>query len=134
MCMKADDERLSNADETDEQNMIAKNPQVVTAIYTQAEAAFDHVTQLAPKFAEAQYNRAYCLVMLGRYVEAHECLRKATVINPMFARAYFNLGIVAYYLDSTDEAMQLLSKSGELGVFNAYSVIKQIKSKSSKNK
>lgn len=72
--------------------------------------------------------------MLGKDIEAHECLRKAIALNPMFARAYFNQGIVAYYLGSIDESMQLLSKAGELGVFNAYSVIKQIKAKATKNK
>lgn len=134
LCMKANDERLSTADDVDEKNAIAHNPQVATAIYLQAEEAFGKATQFAPKFPEAFYNRAYCLVMLGKDIEAHECLRKAIALNPMFARAYFNQGIVAYYLGSIDESMQLLSKAGELGVFNAYSVIKQIKAKATKNK
>lgn len=120
-CLQADDQRLSNTGNAD--------AQALNGIYAQAEFAFDRVASKAPQFAEAFYNRAFCRAMQGKFDDAQSDLRHAITLKPTFARAMFNLGIITYQLNNQQEAMQLLSKAGELGIYNAYSVIKQIKNK-----
>ena len=44
-----------------------------------------------------------------------------------FAEAYYNRGLARIYTGNVDEGVADLSRAGELGLFNAYSVIKRFK-------
>lgn len=59
------------------------------------------------------------------YALAVDDYTKALKADPKFAEAYYNRGIANIYLKKTDEGIRDLSKAGELGLFNAYSMIKK---------
>jgi tetratricopeptide (TPR) repeat protein len=46
--------------------------------------------------------------------------------NPDFAEAWFNRGLTRLYLGDTSQGIEDLSKAGELGMINAYSIIKKM--------
>jgi tetratricopeptide (TPR) repeat protein len=50
---------------------------------------------------------------------------KALELYPKLAEAYFNRGLVLIYLKDNEKGCLDLSKAGELGVSDAYTVIKK---------
>ena len=96
-------------------------------IYSQAEECFSNVISDIPNLAEAYYNRAITREMQGKLIDAKDDLDKAIKINPVFAKAYFNRGINHYNQGNLNDAMKDLSKAGELGIHQAYSIMKQLK-------
>ena len=84
------------------------------------------VVEAQPAFAEAYYNRAYALGRLGRYTEALSDLDRAISLRPNFAQAYFNRAIVRIFMKAPFEDYSAdLSKAGELGIYQAYSIMKK---------
>lgn len=71
------------------------------------------------------YNRANVYVERKDYVHALEDYTKAIGQEERLAEAYYNRGLVYLALKQQKEAIADLSKAGELGLYAAYSVIKQ---------
>ena len=46
--------------------------------------------------------------------------------DPEFAEAYFNRGLSYLSLGNINQGIRDLSKAGELGIYNAYSIIKRM--------
>ena len=90
----------------------------------QALAGFDHVIEQNSRLPEAYYNRAYALAKLHRNQAAKEDLDKAIKLDPDLAPARYNRGIILILLGEKEQAIPDLSKAGELGIYQAYSVIK----------
>jgi tetratricopeptide (TPR) repeat protein len=82
-------------------------------------------TDINPDFEFAWFNLGYINSLLRNFDEAVKYYSKAIELNSEFAEAYFNRGLVRIFLGETSEGTFDLSKSGELGVFEAYSVIKR---------
>ncbi|MDR1860372.1 MAG: tetratricopeptide repeat protein [Bacteroidales bacterium] len=81
--------------------------------------------ELMPDFAFSWYNRAYIYCKLGKYEEALDDLTVAIKKQADFAEAYFNRGLIHIFMDDTDAGALDLSKAGELGIQDAYNVIKR---------
>lgn len=91
-----------------------------------AEAAFTVVINASPDFAEAYYNRAYVRAMQGNYSDAIADLDTALRLQPTFAIAYYNRAITTIMQAAPDaNPLDDLSRAGELGIYQAYSIIKQ---------
>lgn len=80
---------------------------------------------LNPNFAFAYFNQAYVKCKMRDYEAALADLNKALEIEKDFAEAYFNRGLTKIYLDDIDGGAIDLSKAGELGIQDAYNVIKR---------
>lgn len=78
-----------------------------------------------PDFPFVYYNEAYILCKLERYDEALKKLDLAIEKQNDFAEAYFNRGLTKIYLDDIEGGALDLSKAGELGIENAYNIIKR---------
>ena len=50
-------------------------------------------------------------------------------IDPNIAEAYYNRGLARIHQEQLDEGIADLSKAGELGLYDAYSVIKKYRKK-----
>ncbi|HKK62850.1 MAG TPA: tetratricopeptide repeat protein, partial [Bacteroidales bacterium] len=85
----------------------------------------NQVIAIAPQFEFAWFNRAYMKSLMRNFDESVEDYTKAIMINPDFAEAYFNRGLIRIYLEQTAEGTMDLSKAGELGVYEAYSIMKR---------
>ena len=128
-CMKADETRLQQINTTPV-NTTGNNPTIASGInsvqpaFAEATAAFKRCTDKAPQFAEAYYNQAYTLAMQGKFIEAITALDTAISRKPQFAMAYYNRGIIKLFSGHQQAAISDLSQAGELGIYQAYSIIK----------
>lgn len=87
---------------------------------------YDRAIELSPDFAFAYYNRANILTQLKDYNAAIAHYTNAIRLNTLFAEAYFNRGLTHIYLGDTDKGVADLSKAGELGIYNAYNLLKKL--------
>ncbi|MBQ7238263.1 MAG: tetratricopeptide repeat protein [Bacteroidales bacterium] len=85
----------------------------------------DKVIELDPQFVYAYYNRAFISAKLNNLDAALEDLNQAIKIYPNFAEAYFNRGLILLRQGKTKAGLTDLSKAGELGLSQAYSVLKR---------
>ena len=87
----------------------------------------DKVVELMPDFAYAYFNRGNVAAKLNDFKSAVVDYTKAIELNDRFAEAYFNRGLARLYTGSSEDGISDLSKAGELGLFQAYNVIKRFK-------
>lgn len=78
-----------------------------------------------PEFAFAFYNRGYVRCVLKDYHAAINDFSLAISLEPDMAEAYFNRGLTYIYLGEELKGSKDLSKAGELGLFNAYNILKR---------
>jgi tetratricopeptide (TPR) repeat protein len=87
----------------------------------------DRVIEIYPGFAVAYYNRANVSAKLNDFKSAIVDYTKAIEIDSRFAAAYYNRGLAKIYLGNNEGGVADLSKAGELGMYQAYNVIKRFK-------
>ena len=96
------------------------------ADYYQIIQNYNKVLELNPNFIYAYYNRAEVRSMQHDYrasvLDYNEAVRKESD----FAEAYFNRGLNRLQLGEKDKGLEDLRKAGELGVVNAYNIIKRM--------
>jgi tetratricopeptide (TPR) repeat protein len=97
---------------------------LLTEEFEPAIRAFTFVVERAPNLAEAYYNRAYAYARTHRYDLAMADLTEAIRLRPRFSQALFNRGIVLIFKGNNADAIPDLSQAGELGIYQAYSIIK----------
>lgn len=100
---------------------------IVETITDYTEVMNDYATclQLNPQFPFAYFNEAYVKCKIRDYQGALDDLNKAIAIEKDFAEAYFNRGLTKIYLDDIEGGALDLSKAGELGIQDAYNIIKR---------
>ncbi|MBQ4027614.1 MAG: tetratricopeptide repeat protein, partial [Prevotella sp.] len=74
--------------------------------------------------AYLHYNIATVYAIQKEYNTAIDHYRKAIQLNGNLAEAYYNLGLVLIFNNNKNEGIKELSKAGELGLYDAYSVMK----------
>ncbi|MDL2208211.1 tetratricopeptide repeat protein [Parabacteroides sp. OttesenSCG-928-O15] len=87
---------------------------------------YDKVIQLNPDFVYAWFNRGNLRCAQRDYRAAILDYNEAILRNPTFAEAYFNRGLARLSLGDTTRGITDLSKAGELGIINAYNIIKRM--------
>ncbi len=102
-----------------------KNNSRRTYNYDEAIADLNKAAKLLPDFAHIYYNRANLQALSGNLPEAFDDYTKALELNPNFAEAYFNRGLVQIYMKDTRKGCLDLSKAGEMGIQEAYPVLKR---------
>jgi tetratricopeptide (TPR) repeat protein len=85
----------------------------------------DKVIELSPTFVYAYYNRASVSAALNNFDAALADLNRAIELYPSFAEAYYNRGLIYLRQGRTKAGTVDLSKAGELGLAQAYSVLKR---------
>lgn len=83
------------------------------------------VLYMNPQFVFGYFNRGNIYCKSERYYQAIEEYSKAIEIEPEFAEAYYNRGLVKVLLNDVDGGAKDLSKAGELGIAEAYNVMKR---------
>ena len=84
---------------------------------------------LAPQNSYLYYNRGNLYAMRGDYQRAIADFSQAITINQDLAEAYYNRGLAKIFAKHVEEGIADLSKAGELGLYQAYSVIKKYRVK-----
>lgn len=93
--------------------------------YNDAIADLSRAAELAPEVAYIYYNRGNLYALSGDMPAAYEDYTKALSLAPYLAEAYFNRGLVQLYMKDTQKGMMDLSKAGELGIKEAYGILKR---------
>ena len=96
-----------------------------TYSYDEAVADLNKVLKLFPDFAYAYYNRANLNALSGDLPAAFEDYTKAIEQHPHFAEAYYNRGVIQIFMKDTRKGCLDISKAGELGIEEAYEVLKR---------
>lgn len=84
---------------------------------------------LAPNFVYAYYNRAEIRCSLKDYKAAITDYDEVIRRDPELAEAYYNRGICHLSIQQTEQGLDDLRRAGELGIVDAYSIIKRMTSK-----
>ena len=87
---------------------------------------YDLVIQQNPDFVYSYFNRGNIRCDQRDFRAAVLDYNEAIMRNPDFAEAYFNRGLARLSLGDTDRGIADLSKAGELGIMNAYNIIKRM--------
>ena len=101
---------------------------------TQMKAAravddFNMAIRLSEGNAYFYYDRGNFYALRKEYSKALEDYSIAIRLDSKLAEAYYNRGLVRIYSNHKSEGIEDLSKAGELGIYNAYSVIKKYSGK-----
>lgn len=102
-----------------------KNNSARTYNYDEAIADLNKAIKLYPDFAFAYYNRANLNAISGALPEAYDDYSRAIELNPHFAEAYYNRGLIQIFMKDTRKGCLDISKAGELGIAQAYEVLRQ---------
>jgi tetratricopeptide (TPR) repeat protein len=89
---------------------------------------YDMVIKLNPGFVYAYFNRANLRCAQRDFRAAILDYNEAIERDPEFAEAYFNRGLARLSQGDSNRGITDLSKAGELGIVNAYSIIKRMTS------
>ena len=86
---------------------------------------FKKAIELSPQNAYLYYDLGNADAAQGDYMNAESQYLKAVSVDHNLAEAYYNLGLTYLRQAKRSEAFSSLSKAGELGLYDAYSVIKR---------
>jgi len=78
-----------------------------------------------PNDAFLYYNRGNFYAQRGDYQRAIDDYTRAIALEEHLAEAWYNRGLALIYSKRESEGISDLSKAGELGLYQAYSIIKQ---------
>jgi len=86
---------------------------------------FQQALRLSPDNIYIIYNIGTFHALQKDYPQAITYLEKAVEIHPRLAEAHYNLGLVLMLSGEKEKGLKELSKAGELGIYDAYSVMKR---------
>lgn len=89
-------------------------------------ADLDNVVRISPRNPFAWYNRGNMLLERGDMDGAYNAYTKAIELKPDFPEAYFNRGYVNLTVGKRRQGVADLGRAGELGIVNAYNLMKRI--------
>jgi tetratricopeptide (TPR) repeat protein len=87
---------------------------------------YDRVIKLNPSFAFAYFNRGNLRAAQKDFTSAIADYTEAIRVEPELAEAYFNRGLIRLFRGDRVRGLADLSKAGELGIANAYGIIKRM--------
>lgn len=93
--------------------------------YSSAIEDYTKAIKLDPNLIFAYYNRANIYAKSKQFDKAIADYGKAIKLDSRLKEAYYNRGLVYLYNNDKTSAYGDLSKAGELGLLNAYNVIKR---------
>jgi tetratricopeptide (TPR) repeat protein len=93
--------------------------------FTKVLEDYDRVIQLDPTMSYAWYNRGNIKNRMRDFEGALHDYTIAVGLQPNFAEAFYNRALTLIYLKNTADACLDLSTAGELGIPEAYNVIKR---------
>ena len=93
--------------------------------YSDAVNDMQEAIRKVPDMPYLYYNLGNLYCLSSEHINSIENYTKAIELYPYMGDAYFNRGLVLIYLKDKEKGCIDLSRAGELGVQDAYSVIKK---------
>ena len=91
--------------------------------YSEAIADLEEAVAIVPDIPYFHFDLGNLYCLSSRLVEAIDSYDKAISLYPFMGDAYYNRGLVLIYLKDKEKGCIDLSRAGELGVADSYSVI-----------
>jgi len=98
-------------------------------LYEEIISDYTKIIDQSPDFVFARFNRANIYCSLKDYRSAIADYNAAITKNQDFAEAWFNRGLTRLYIGDTELGIEDLSRAGELGIPEAYGIIKKMTAK-----
>jgi tetratricopeptide (TPR) repeat protein len=102
-----------------------KTAEVKILDYEEIIKDYESILYMNPNFIFAWFNMANTKVKKRDYLSAINDYSKAITLEPDFGEAYFNRGLTRIYMNDLEGGALDLSRAGELGLTEAYNVIKR---------
>jgi len=93
--------------------------------YSEAVADMARAAEIAPTVAYIQYNLGNLYCLSSDHIASISAYTRAISLYPQFGEAYFNRALVLIYLKEKEKGCTDLSTAGQLGVKDAYGIIKK---------
>jgi tetratricopeptide (TPR) repeat protein len=93
--------------------------------YSDAIRDMKAAADVVPDIPYIYYNLGNLYCLSSEHISSIENYSKAIALYPYMGDAYFNRGLVLIYLKDKEKGCIDLSRAGELGVQDAYGVIKK---------
>ncbi|HPJ82539.1 MAG: tetratricopeptide repeat protein [Bacteroidales bacterium] len=93
--------------------------------YSGAIDDLEKAAMLAPDFAHVYYNLGNLYCLSGDFPKSIGNYTRSIELYPYLAEAYYNRGLIQIYLKEKEKGCMDISTAGELGIKDAYSVIKK---------
>ncbi len=93
--------------------------------YTDAVTDMKKASEIVPDLPYVYYNLGNLYCLSSEHINSIDNYTKAIELYPYMGDAYFNRGLVLIYLKDKEKGCIDLSRAGELGVEDAYGVIKK---------
>ncbi len=93
--------------------------------YSEAISDMREAISIVPDMPQLYFNLGNLLCLSSEMVSAIDSYSKAIGLHPGMGDAYFNRGLVLIYLKDKEKGCIDLSRAGELGIGDAYSVIEK---------
>ena len=93
--------------------------------YSEAIADMKSAVETVPDFPYFHFNLGNLYCLSSEHISSIDSYTRAIELYPYMGDAYFNRGLVLIYLKDREKGCIDLSRAGELGVSEAYSVIKK---------
>ncbi len=93
--------------------------------YDDVIADLDAAIELNPQLGIAYYNRGNVKCMSKDFTGAIDDYSKSISVGPELPQAYYNRGLTLIYLKDKEKGCYDISKAGELGIDDAYAVLKK---------
>lgn len=87
----------------------------------------EKASELMPHAGFVWYNKGNILVMKGDYNGAITCYNRALELELNLGEAYFNRGLTYMLVNNREKAIADMSRAGELGVWRAYRILKELR-------
>jgi tetratricopeptide (TPR) repeat protein len=93
--------------------------------YNKIVQDYNKVISLDPDFYFVYFNKGYVRSLMGDYWGAINDFSKAIIMKDDFAEAYYNKGLLLLFMKLNSTGCSNLSRAGELGIEEAYHVMKR---------
>ena len=127
--------RLWLSEQNPEHKVLLLSQKAFSLIDSSPEKALELLQRtktLQPESAMVHYNIGCVLAALGKLSEAELAFSQAIALDDRMPEAFFNRAVAALLQNNNVKAISDLSKAGELGLYRAYSLIKQAQKQQTK--
>jgi tetratricopeptide (TPR) repeat protein len=123
--LQSNESSLGNISIGNSTQLVKSTPDPDIPDYKDVLGDYDKALKLNPDLSFAWFNRGNVKAKMADYDGALSDYNKAIDLEDKLAQAYYNRALIRVYLKQTELACQDFSKAGELGLKNAYNLIKR---------
>lgn len=104
---------------------VIERKKVLRKLYQEVISDYDRVLELHSDFSFAYYNRAYAKALSDDFKGSYSDFSNCLINNKVLGEAFYNRGLITILFLQDNAGCSDLSRAGELGMTNVYSIMKR---------